>query len=62
MIEITVWLLILVTDGSYNRGSVTELAKFSSAKECQRVAQLIPDNGGKNNLRRCIQATILVPK
>lgn len=61
MIEITVWLLILVSDGSYNRGNATELAKFSSAVECQRVGVLIPGSRG-NVIRKCIQATILVPK
>lgn len=62
MIKITVWLLILASDGAYNRGNVSELAKFATATECQRVGALIPDNGGGNVIRKCIQATILVPK
>ena len=61
MIEITVWLLILVSDGYNNRGNTSELAKFSNVAECQRVAKLIPEND-LSVLRKCIQATILVPK
>ena len=44
MKTILVWLLVSVSNGTYNLGSASTLGHFETKEECERVANLIPNN------------------
>lgn len=51
-----VWILIAVSGGTYNAGTVTQIANFKTLEECQHVLKNIPSS---NLSARCIQAEIV---
>ena len=57
MTAITLWLLIAVSDGSYNRGNVTVVERFTSAEQCEHVRKSIA-NVGSGHEMRCVQAVV----
>jgi hypothetical protein len=58
MKAILVWILIVTSDGYYNRGTVTVVGHFPDSAECYKVAGALP---GKDDLKSsCVQAKILV--
>lgn len=57
MIEVVVFMLLNISDGMYNRGTVTNVAYFQSEEKCQEVKKEIE---GNNNTTKCVQATILI--
>jgi len=58
MKTVLVWLLLVTSDGSQNRGVATVLERFAEQSECERVKSYIPNSG--NVVSRCIQARVLV--
>ena len=58
MIEFTVWLLIIVSGGAYNTGTVTTVEKFKTQQQCQHVISSLPKRHSFE--ASCIQANILV--
>lgn len=58
MSTITVWLLVAVSTGYYNHGSVSTVAEFPTAAACEHVRKSIP-NVGQTVAARCIQATVV---
>ena len=59
MTTILVWLLLVVSDGPYNRGTASVLEKFPTAEQCEHVRRYIPTTVVESH---CVQANILVPK
>ena len=59
MTTVVVWLLISVSAGYYNEGTVTVLERFPSAGDCEYVRQRMPSAHASS---RCVQAKIVVPK
>ena len=63
MTIITVWLLLMVSDGSYNHGTVTVIDNFPTREACLFVLQNIPlTRGGEASAARCVQAQRVVKK
>lgn len=54
MTTVTVWLLIAVSMGSYNRGTVTTVGQFVSAQDCEAVRKAIPNDA----TTICVQAKL----
>lgn len=61
MKTILVWLLISVSDGSYNRGNVTVVERFATLKDCEHVRAATPKAEMQQEMR-CVQANIVVLK
>lgn len=60
MTTMLVWLLIVTSNGSSNRGSVVVVERFADVTQCKHVLDNLPN---KYSLEaRCIQASILIPK
>lgn len=57
MIEIVVYMLISVSDGMYNKGTVTNIAYFKTLESCKEVGEEI---SGYNTDVKCIKSMILV--
>ena len=51
-----VWILITVSHGSNNYGTVTNIGNFKTLDQCQHVLNNIPPG---NVTARCIQAEIV---
>ncbi len=58
MTTITVWLLISVSAGMYNGGSVSKIAEFATEQACKDVAFEVTLMGP--NKASCIKAEIIV--
>lgn len=56
MTTVIVWLLIAVSTGTYNRGTVTVVGSFATVTDCQAVRKHIP---GNNTDTACVQAKLL---
>lgn len=61
MTTVTVWLLVFVSQGYYNAGTVTIGPKFKTVEECQRVLELTNKIGRAQSNGRCIQTMIVTP-
>ena len=60
MTTMLVWLLIVTSDGVYNRGNVVTVERFADVTQCKHVLDNLPN---KSSLEaKCVQANILVPK
>jgi hypothetical protein len=57
METVVVWLLIAVSDGYYNRGSVAVVERFVSQRACEDVRGQIP-MAGKEVQTKCIAAQL----
>lgn len=57
MNTIIVWLLISVSDASYNRGTLTVVGKFPDENSCKYVEQNLPHSSAIQT--KCIQAKIV---
>lgn len=55
MTTVTVWLLIAVSMGYYNKGTVTTVGKFETAQDCEAVRRKIPDEA----TTLCVQAKLV---
>lgn len=61
MKEIVVYILIAISDGSYNYGTVTTIAQFASLEKCNQTASQVSGNNRPNSVRaKCVKAEILV--
>mgnify|MGYP001387698478 CR=1 FL=1 len=61
MSTVLLWLLINVSDGVYNSGNVTVVARFASARQCEVVHAAIKEISSRvrsNTELRCIQAEV----
>lgn len=60
MMVISMWLLITISTGSYNRGNVTVVERFPTVQECEKVrAEVRSLDINENSVSsRCIQATV----
>lgn len=57
--SVTLWLLLAISDGSYNRGTVTKVGQFATAKDCEAVRSAIL-KAEKDNLKAlCVQARLV---
>jgi hypothetical protein len=54
---IVLWLLVAVSDGGNNRGTVSVVERFVSKQACEDVSGQIP-RAGDNVLTRCIRAEL----
>lgn len=57
MTTVTVWLLISL--GTYGRGPIYTIERFSTPTECMRVLNNLFENSGKTTRLRCVQASTL---
>lgn len=57
MNTIIVWLLISVSDASYNKGTLTVVGKFPDENSCKYVEQNLPLKDSIS--AKCIQAKIV---
>ena len=55
MTSVTVWLLIAISNASYNRGTANTLATFATAQSCEQTRARIPP---ESTILVCVQATI----
>ena len=61
MKEVILYMLIAISDGHYNRGTVTHIADFSSESKCTAVAsQLVEDSWIQNSKVKCVPAEVLI--
>lgn len=61
MIKAVVWLLIVTSDGYYNRGTVTNVGQFPTLRDCEFVQKSLPGAGQIADFKsRCIQATVMI--
>lgn len=60
MTTMLVWLLIVTSDGVYNRGNVVVLELFTDVTQCSHVLGNLPNKSSFE--AKCVQANILVPK
>jgi hypothetical protein len=59
MNTILVWLLVTVSDGAYNRGTVTYSPPLATVEDCQRIQKNIQGNSAYTY---CIQVNMKVAK
>jgi hypothetical protein len=52
----TIWLLLAISTGAYNGGTVTVVERFQSLQDC-RVAMQAIDTSGMRVTAMCVQAT-----
>lgn len=65
MIEITIWLLVAVSNGSYNMGTSTVIDRFSSNETCEEVRKQMYEGEPKianSRWAKCLKATVLREK
>jgi len=61
MKEVILYMLITVSNGSYNAGAVTHIADFISKESCKAAAIQISSNTRMSDTKtKCIQATVLI--
>lgn len=60
MTEALVWMLIAVSGGGSNHGTVTFVGNFKSEVQCEHVRKAIVQMDYLS--AKCIQANVLVPK
>lgn len=54
---VTIWLLISVSGGTGNMGTVTVIERFATAEACQDSLKQVP-NVGILLLAKCVQAKV----
>lgn len=54
---VTIWLLISVSGGPYNTGTVTVIERFATAEACQDVLKQVPYAGTLLSAK-CVQAKV----
>jgi hypothetical protein len=59
MKTILVWLLVSVSDGAYNRGTVTYSPPLATLEDCVRIQKNIQSN---NMYTYCVQVNMKVEK
>ena len=55
MTSVTVWLLIAISNASYNRGTANTLATFATAQSCEQTRARIPS---ESTIVVCVQSTV----
>ena len=61
MTTVTVWLLISISNGAYNKGTTAVVAKFPTKEACVELEREIDKMSYFVNLK-CIPAKVLVEK
>lgn len=59
MIETLVWILMVTSDGVYNRGTVAVVGHYNDRAQCEHVQKNLP---GSNFNSKCVQSRMLLPK
>lgn len=54
---VTIWLLISVSGGNSNMGTLTVVERFATAEACQEVLKQVP-HAGTLLLAKCVQAKV----
>lgn len=57
MTIITLWLLLSVSDGSYNRGNALVVERFATAEQCEHVRKHLAKLGSGHDTQ-CVQAQV----
>lgn len=58
MVAATLWILIAVSTGSYNGGTVTVIARFKDLASCAKTASKMPEGTVKSF---CVEAPGALP-
>lgn len=57
MKTVIVWLLIAVSDGAYNYGTVTPIMEYESKVACQATAENRPQSYKRDFYLECLEIT-----
>lgn len=61
MKEVILYMLIAISDGHYNRGTITHIANFSGEDKClQAVSQIVNDSWISNSVVKCVKSQVLI--
>jgi|GEM_PF-6605144 hypothetical protein len=60
MQAVFLWLLVVVSNGDYNRGNVDVLERFPTVEQCEQVRKNLPKADYDAYSARCIQAQVIL--
>lgn len=53
---VTVWILVTVSDGAYNRGTVVYSEPVRTLEDCQRMQSFVQSN---QTYTKCVEVTVM---